>query len=357
MGRRLALAAAVALAVTVVGQSLLGPQWDLEAWLAMGHAFREGRDPYVTVNHLPFIYPPIAVPLLAPLSLMPDRVAAWVWMALKLAALAGLVAIWRNFIELRGTALEIVYFIFAFGSALTIDLASGNPCTFEQLGLWLALFALLHGRIFWFCVAVVATAQVKISPALMLGALLVVPERPRWGAFAASSAAFLASLGLQRLLAPEWFAIFAFRAGSVDERGPSNPALLSLFRDLFPEAGLALALWAAAVLVVVFLSLRTLRRTKADMRLRIMLAALTYALIAPRFKDYSYELLLPVGLHVVQRVPLAALICFPVGRGVKIVSVIGRYLERYYPLACALALFGLLLDELGGTPAKTKTQT
>jgi hypothetical protein len=51
------------------------------------------------------------------------------------------------------------------------------------------------------------------------------------------------------------------------------------------------------------------------------------------------------------------LICFPVGRGVKIVSVIGRYLERYYPLACALALFGLLLDELGGTPAKTKTQT
>jgi hypothetical protein len=233
MGRRLALAAAVALAVTVVGQSLLGPsaQWDLEAWLAMGHAFREGRDPYVTVNHLPFIYPPIAVPLLAPLSLMPDRVAAWVWMALKLAALAGLVAIWRNFVELRGTALEIVYFIFAFGS--------------------------------WFCVAVVATAQVKISPALMLGALLVVPERPRWCAFAASSAAFLASLGLQRQLAPEWFAIFAFRAGSVDERGPSNPALLSLFRDLFPEAGLALALWAAAVLVVVFLSVRTLRRTKA----------------------------------------------------------------------------------------------
>jgi hypothetical protein len=161
-------------------------------------------------------------------------------------------------------------------------------------------------------------------------------RRAPGGARAASSAAFLASVGLQRLLAPEWFAIFAFRAGSVDERGPSNPALLSLFRDLFPEAGLALALWAAAVLVVVFLSVRTLRRTKADMRLRIMLAALTYALIAPRFKDYSYELLLPVGLHLVQRVPLAALICFPVGRGVKIVSVIGRYLERYYPRAGAL---------------------
>jgi hypothetical protein len=349
MGRRLALAAALCLAALVLGQALLGTsaQWDLKLWLGMGHAFREGRNPYVTVNELPFMYPPIAVPLLTPLSFLPDRVAVWVWVLLKLCALLGLVIVWRNFVELRGTALEVLYFLFAFGAALSIDFISGNPCTFEQLGLWLGLLALARGRIFWFCAAVVVTAQLKIAPALMLGALLVIPARPRWGAFAASAGAFAASLGLQRLLAPAWFAEFITRAGAVDERGPNNPALLSLFRDVVPGESAALALWLAAVLAIVLLTARALRRTKADVRLRVMLAAVTYALIAPRFKDYSYELLLPVGLHVVQRVPLAALIAFPIGRGAKVIAAVGRYLGRYYPLACAMAVYALLLDETG----------
>ena len=59
----------------------LEAQWDLRIWLAMGHAFREGRTPYVNVGEgLFFVYPPIAVPLLAPLSLLSLRAAtivAW----------------------------------------------------------------------------------------------------------------------------------------------------------------------------------------------------------------------------------------------------------------------------------------
>jgi hypothetical protein len=349
MRRRLALAAALGVGVLVLGQALLGQsaQWDLKMLLAMGHAFREGRDPYVTVNGLLFPYPPIAVPLLAPLSILPGGAAVWVWVLLKLGALGGLLAVWRNFVELRGTALEVLYFLLAFGSALTVDFVSGNPCTFEQLGLWLGLWALARGRIGWFCVAVVTTAQLKLAPVLLLGALLVVPEEPRWGAFAASAAAFAASLGLQRLIAPQWFAEFVARAGSMDERGPNNPALLSLLRDLVPGEHAALAVWVAAVVAVAGLTARALRKTKAEVRFRVMLAAVAYALIAPRLKDYSYELLLPVGLHCVQRVPLAALIAMPVGRGAKLITSAGRYLTSYYPLACALVLFGLLLDEAG----------
>jgi len=358
--RVVALFLSLGLAAICLGQAFLlsSSQWDLKIWWAMGNAFRAGRSPYIVEGGLPFIYPPIAVPLLAPLSLLPFEAAIAVWILLKLCALAGLVAIWRQFVEIRGTALEVLYFLFAFGSALTIDFVAGNPCTFEQLGLWLGLLALSRGRIFWFCAAVVATAQLKISPALMLGALLLVPKEPRWGAFAAASGAFLGLLGLQRLLAPEWFAQFITRSLTVDERGPDNPSLYGLIRDLAPDPGLSVLIWGAAVVLVAALSLRAARRGSGDVRVRVLLATVVYALIAPRFMDYSYELLLPTGLYFLRRpgltVPVAAAIALPLPRGARLLTQAGRVLQNYYPLACALAVFALLLDEVGAPLTDTR---
>src|SRR5207253_8256281 len=230
MRQRATAAVAITLSLLCLVQAF-GPQaqWDLRIWLAMGHAFREGRTPYVNPGDgLFFVYPPIAAPLLAPLSLLSLRAATAVWLLLKLIAFSGLIAIWRRFVEIRGSALEVLYFLFAFGSALSIDLISGNPGMFEQLGIWLGLLALSRGRIAWFCIAIVVTAQLKIAPALMLLALLAIPEKPRWGAFGLSAGGFLAMLGLQRVIAPEWFAEFVRRSAGVDERGPSNPALVAL---------------------------------------------------------------------------------------------------------------------------------
>ena len=354
MRQRATAAVAITLSLLCLVQAF-GPQaqWDLRIWLAMGHAFREGRTPYVNLGDgLFFVYPPIAAPLLAPLSLLSLRAATAVWLLLKLIAFSGLIAIWRRFVEIRGSALEVLYFLFAFGSALSIDLISGNPGMFEQLGIWLGLLALSRGRIAWFCITIVVTAQLKIAPALMLLALLAIPEKPRWGAFGLSAGGFLAMLGLQRVIAPEWFAEFVRRSAGVDERGPSNPALLALIRDIVAQPPLAAAATVVAVAAILVLSGRALRRSGADPASRVMLVAVAYALIAPRFKDYSYVLLFPVGLHLLRRarvaVPLAAAIAFPLPRGARALAATGRYLETYYPLACALLAFKLLLDELSG---------
>jgi len=331
----------------------LEAQWDLRIWLAMGHAFREGRTPYVNVGEgLFFVYPPIAVPLLAPLSLLSLRAATIVWLLLKLVALSGLIGIWRRFVEIRGSALEVLYFLFAFGSALTVDLISGNPGMFEQLGIWLGLLALSRGRIVWFCIAIVVVAQLKIAPVLMLLALLALPGKPRWAAFALSAGAFLAILGLQFVIAPEWFAEFVRRSAGVDERGASNPALVAFIRDIIAQPPLAAAATVMAVSGILLLSGRALRRSGPDPGARVMLIAVAYALIAPRFKDYSYVLLLPVGLHLLRRaqatVPLAAAIALPVPHGARALAATGRYLQTYYPLACALLAFTMLLEELSG---------
>src|SRR5438132_4607300 len=181
------------------------------------------------------------------------------------------------------------------------------------------------------------------------------PRHPReaaLGAFGLSAGGFLAMLGLQRVIAPEWFAEFVRRSAGVDERGPSNPALLALIRDIVAQPPLAAAATVVAVAGILVLSGRALRRSGADPASRVMLVAVAYALIAPRFKDYSYVLLFPVGLHLLRRarvaVPLAAAIAFPLPRGARALAATGRYLETYYPLACALLAFKLLLDELSG---------
>jgi hypothetical protein len=308
-------------------------QWDLKIYRAAAQALHQGLDPYDPAvlsrldpgsRGLPFVYPPLTLYAFLPLTLLPAGAAYYLWLAAKLLALALLLWVWhRAFVPLRPMGLCLLFLLYAFCSALPIDLRVGNVSVFEQLGLWLAFSQLLRGRAWLFAALVVLAAQLKLLPAAFLVLLLVYWDRPRWGPFFASAAVFLGTLAANRFLHPEMFSRFWALASGLDERGAVNPCSLALIREVTREwrgmpGWVPVAIYAAFSAGIVIASARACRAHRAKLRtpLGVFFACATYALVAPRFKDYSYILLFAPALHVLRtfpesgRVPLFAVLLF-----------------------------------------------
>ncbi len=346
-------------------------QWDFKTYYYAGRAFQSGLNPYylrslsrVAGEEIGFYYayPPSALLLFDVLSRLPFPLASRLFFIAKVAALIGLYLLWgRGFLPLGLEPLFLAFTIFGFGGALYVDLVSGNVNLFEQLGIWLALWAFLRQRWRLFAVALALASLFKLWPlALLLLPVLRGGRRAR----RAAGVSFALGIGLQApgfLLYPELGATFLRQLPQLDSRGPRNPSLLAFLRDLgdwaagrwsalpawLPEAVFLLV--AALILGIALIALRGQRVSRRQMA---ALLCLTLALVLPRFKDYTYVLvLLPAYLALVEWMPavrgrflvfllmLSPTIPLPFGVG----GLIWESVTRYWPLfTAALIWWGVL---------------
>ncbi|MFN0062879.1 MAG: glycosyltransferase 87 family protein [Myxococcaceae bacterium] len=352
-------------------------QWDFRVYYDAAGAFLAGLDPYdanarLSVSshfvNLPFVYPPLTLHAFAvfrKLSLLP---AMHVWLGLKVLALAMLFRIWsRVFVSLRWDVATIAFFLLAFGSTLLTDFATGNVSTFEQLMLWAGFEALVEGRWVKFSVLVVLAAQFKLLPVFFLVLLLTAFERPHWGAFAGAVAAFAAVFSLNALLYPEGLWAFFQQASSIDERGFINPSMLAFVQDVadkltawFMNRPVAIGRWVYGVvaLVVVAMSARVgvIHRRRVgipDRRVLVLFACAVYALVAPRFKNYSYILLLAPaawlvwGSKISKHLPIVfALVAFPMVGTFEQTSVFITFMVPYMSLLAGVWIWASYRREL-----------
>jgi len=323
----------------------------LRIYRAAAGAYAEGRDPYAPgallgeggrTQALPFVYPPVALPLLRPLLLLDARTTALVFFALKMAAAAFLVVLWRRAFfpdDLGGACL---YLVCALGYAQTIkmDLRAGNISVFEQVLIWVGLVAFLRGRP-WICAALIAAAALfKLTSAVLL-VILLVDRRRRGVAAALTAAGALAAVhGLSAVLRPDLFGAFLRSAAALDDRGQTNPASLALIRDglerLVREPGpehLDWIVYGGWVLLIGLTSLEAARRQGMPGALECF----AYALAAPRFKDYSYILLIPPSVYVVVHVLRGAAL------RILALALLCTHFFAYQSWVAALALFTALL--------------
>ena len=324
VGRWLLTAAIVfvllAPAVSFVPTSIRQP-WDLKTYWFASRAASQGLNPYDTDNltrvaggavGMPFLYPPITVPLLTPLAAMPVERASQVWSSIKLLLLVALVLLWRSFF-LPDFHLLLLAFVavFGFNAASVWDFRSGNVAMLEQLLLWVGFAAYTREHRLAFALCVVAAALFKILPAAFL-ALLLVPSRNRQPAWklAAGALALLAGLVLVPALAgPAWARGFFHLMPGERPSGVVNPSALGIIDTLLGDHATpltrppfhALALLLAFDAALVGLSVPTLRRLwrRRDPREWVLAAAILYALLAPRMMVYSYLLVLVPALALV----------------------------------------------------------
>lgn len=290
-------------------------QWDVIVYWWGGRAFANGQSPYGAIpgqpEYLHFVYPPIVAALFAPLAILKPAVVKLLWIALKALAFWFCVRLWRRTLDVQQHVVPPVFFFtFAFGSAALVDFTAGNIAVFEQLVLWLAFVALLARRPWTFALLVVLAAQCKLTPVFFLGLLLVIDERPQWKPFLGGSALMATLVGANVVLFPAQTREFRRSVSALAERGWGDPSTLGVMQDLvdqlrglrlpLPEAT-AYALYLFAVALILAQTVRWWRARRVAGTARpveiVLVTLVTYALVMPRMKDYSYVALLPVAWY------------------------------------------------------------
>jgi hypothetical protein len=376
---RLATALALAIAaglILLVGVRWNAYQWDFHMFYEAAVDFAAGRSPY-RGRGLSFYHPPIMLYVYRPFTALSMPVASTVWWALKIVALAALLSIWNaHFLRLRLTAATVLFFILAYGGAIYGDLVAGNVSIFEELLLWCGFACLLRGRYALFAVCVALAAQAKLTPIFFAVLLITVCPRPQWGWFTATLAGFAAVFSLNQWLQPALFRNFWVVSALLDERGVDCPSLLALIRDVFDRAlgpsftnasRLDELLFLGGVAVVSAISGYVLVRYRSgvsvvDERLLICFSCFVFTLISPRFKVYTYILLLVPTLYFLRLVDwrprmslvalvIAVLVLFPQGSSLLPIRFAFRLFNDYLPLFSAAAVWAGYLAVLDSSSA------
>jgi hypothetical protein len=189
-------------------------------------------------------------------------------------------------------------------------LAVGNVSIIEQVPLWLGLFAFQRGWLGVFCGLVILAGQFKLLPLFLVGLVLTTNAKRRWtylwGSVAAC-AAIAAGVYLSNPWAARTFAHLTFLVGTMEPGGSINPNSLALFRDLcdgllrssdipgdLTPKQVGNIVYGVFVLAVLGAYAWRVRRGM-EARTALFVGVLTYVLLAPRMKDYSYVIaLVPV---------------------------------------------------------------
>jgi len=308
------------------------------------------------------------------------RLASWIYLGVKCSLLVGLVCLWwRVFLHEQFNVWFMPFCLLAFNGATCLDLVSGNFQLFELALLWIAFAFFVKGQDLAFGTFILLAASIKLTPIVFLGLWLTSPSRRRLiylGVFGSLfGLLFLAS----RLATPELFADFLRNAGTIDENGHLNPALSPLVQrlvnavadrlNLSVSAGAQVGIYLSVTGVILLLSglvcLR-IRSTDPEQRriLVLFLACLTYAVVAPRMKPYSYMLLLPPAFYTLMTagpmrswVALFILLLLPANplTGFPPFESMHFLLRDYYLLFSAALLWGLFCWQICFPPASSDT--
>ncbi len=347
-------------------------QWDLATYLAAARTALAGANPYDPVQvaavaghpiAFPFVYPPIALlPFLA-LAVLPAP--AVLWLALKLALIAGLVLLWRfAFLPRTGWLPLAAIALFGWNGAALWDLRAGNVATLETALLWSAFACFATERRTAFAALVVAAACFKLLPAAFL-LLLLVPvglrgAEPRRLGFALVLLGLLV-LGAYATGPARTWGGFLARVPAATIAGEANPGALSAFATAATLAGrhaveaarlawIGYAVYALALLAASAPHLARIWRTRraADW---VMSAAFLYVLLSPRPMAYGFMLLAPAPLYFRPRPfdgaagPLLLVLVLCAQGFMRIARVPAQsYVAVYSPLLLTLALWLLIVS-------------
>ncbi|ADG82270.1 glycosyltransferase family 87 protein [Thermincola potens] len=309
-------------------------QWDFNTYYYAGKAWSEGFNPYnkdvlsvVSKGAAVFdyVYSPITLPVFSLIALMDFRQAFIFYLVLKIAAWVVLNRIWVNAFLGRDT--NFLFYLFglvAFNCSFLADLLAGNIAVFEQLLLWVAFFCYLQGWLMLFCLFIVVVSLFKITPLFFLVLLLFVPDRRKYLYLVGSLAGFALIMALSYAVQPWLFQGFLDNMQKLNnlayERGLVNPAVLPLLKDIvrvweqklnIPIPGqVSWLLYFFFVSTVLYISRRSIVLLLKNEQIGneqkglvyIFLACFVFALIVPRFKNYSYIMLILPAYYVLKNI-------------------------------------------------------
>ena len=351
--------------------------WDFRTHREAGKILASGANPYDADILFPkartrflYTYPPATL-FFYRLFAIPDYETAYhIFLIGKFLLFIGLVYFWqKKFLKQTTDNLFYVFCLLAFNSTVFLDMIAGNINLLQQALLWLGFGFYTQGRYKLFCLFILLAASFKMTPIFFLILMLLPDDKNKFSYFFGAGAVFLAYLLIQYLIVPELFTGFIKNAlivvGEKGEVVPATNKLIAGILSIFSKmTGMVLPpIFQAAIFViiaaaVVFFSYKACLQLKHSgvgnrAMLEVFVVCLVYALIHPRFKDYSYILLLVPSYYIIVNTRYAKagsflFILFIMSNRMMLPMVSSAYdiLWLYYPLLVAYGVWGLYLSEI-----------
>jgi len=317
-GRRLLLLLPPMLAALYVGGTQIpgGTLWpwnpgmiDLEVYRRTGELVLSGGD-FFAAEGLPWIYPPFAALLTVPFAWVPFGLAAVVWLALCVAALAAM--LYR--LGLNGWTMSL-----ATTAIVLLVEPVRETLGFGQLGIFLVAAAVLDSMPGprWFrrrllpegWLTGVATA-VKLTPAVV-AAYNFFAGRRREGLVAFG--AFVAATALGFVLLPQ-ASLHYWGSLALGDTGmnsgivyATNQSIMGVWTRLTGEASRG-GLLLSVLVVVLGVAAAVLMHRRGEVHLAICLAGLTSLLASPISWSHHYVWIVPLGIVLWQHAEVPALL-------------------------------------------------
>ncbi len=353
--------------------------WDFQMQYGAAKILAQGKDPYdprVTKAELGtplwYAYPPATLWFYRLFNLMEYKTACLVFLFLKVTIVIFLLWFWsKYFLQEKLNAAFCFFCLFAYNSALFLDLRSGNINLFEQLLIWLGFYFWLQNKIFAFCVCVLLAASFKMTPAVFLVLLLFKNNRRKLWFFFSSVAIFVGYFLIQYALWPQMFRPFLAAAkGTLVERRIISPTTIGLIIESFDllarRQGIVINMeWQITIFIFIVALVSTfsyraylvLKRQQPEKRDKIIVffLCLIYTLVALRMKDYAYVLLLVPSYFIMKRPHffkafpfLFALSVLSATKNVTLPAMGSVYLImwEFFPLLLAYLIWGLYLHAI-----------
>jgi hypothetical protein len=364
-------------------------QWDFTMYYATAKAHLAGLDPYdqAAVSSMAgrdvfeFFYFPTSIAIFIPFTSLPYDRAALLFLGIKTLLVILLIILWqREFLDDPGDSLFSLFCLLAFNCPLYLDLQAGNVSVVEQILLWTGFWCFLRGWVVPFAVLVVLAGIFKITPLFFAVLALFLHGRDR--ILGVATAGIVAcGIGLIAwLMDPVLFGRFFSHALTITEVpwdfGLLNPSSLSMIKDFFrqvtmsfgvPVPGVvAVLLFLGWVAFVAYSSGKTAKSldlsTREGRLLLVSLACLAYALMVPRFKDYSSAILLVPTYLLLTRsdaIPARPLLLVLIAVSAANVSLpfLDGFLPAalgYYPLLLGFVVWWLYRDLIAEAVARNK---
>ena len=298
----------------------------------------------------PYVYPPPTLLFSIAFSFVDYPSSSLMYLLFQIACFLGLIFMWHTFFFKEKTDdLFLPFCVLAFNYTVLRDIRAGNVSIFEQLILWSAFYFFIKNRSRLFTYLVVIASSFKLTPMAFVGVGLFSQNKQRIYFTLLGVGLFISYFAASYVLAPKLSAdyvdnfIFTL-AEKGGERGAVNPSSQALINDVVSfftvvilgvgwQNLYGLPFYLAYLAFVYFLSkpvfINLLKSNKVGDKLKLVLfSTLVYAIVIPRFKDYSYILLIPAAYYLLTRyaakIPknaLLALLLIPLPKAFKILVV------------------------------------
>lgn len=344
-------------------------QFDFKTYYIASQVASVGQSPYNVHNlraaggnpHiLPFCYPLGTLSLFQPLSRLDYPVAHRLWLSIKAVALVMLFLLWRRrFLARMDWWVLLGASLLAFQAALLWDVKVGNITVLEQLCLWTGFAFLLKKRTTMFVFFTVLGSIAKLVPIAFLLLLFIPALRSRGNTIRAVAGVVALAVITVLPFASAPHLLPQYVHAVVSQRPPlqSNPSVVGVLDELarLPDTQFLAVPWikwtmlASYYALLLLVSRRLLARTLAAGSIErcIYVAALVYALAAPRLIVYSYAIVIVPALALLlplagnQRVGVYALLAAICLGGIPILpTAAGKFISDISPW---LLLWGIWL--------------